>query len=95
MADTVETLSIRVAALERKSESNSEDHGKIYGRLESVEKGQGVIQADLRNIQNLCDEIRADVKDLKERPVKRWDGIVNAVVQWFVLGLLASYVVFK
>lgn len=95
MQETLDTLSVRVKALEDKAEKNSQDHGQFYARIESVEKGQGIIQADLGNIQALCSEIKADVKDLKERPAKKWDGLANSVIQWFALALLAAYTTFK
>jgi hypothetical protein len=93
--ETIDTLAVRVKALEDKAEKNSQDHGQIYARIEATEKGQGIIQADLRNIQTLCNEIKADVKDLKERPAKRWDGLANAIIQWAALAALAAYTAMK
>lgn len=95
MIDTIETLSVKVRALEEKADKNSLEHGQFFSRIEATEKGQGVIQADLRNIQILCNEIKADVKDLKERPAKKWDGVANAVIQWIVLAFLAAYAATK
>lgn len=95
MTDTIETLSVRVHALESKAEKNSQDHGQLYARIEAAEKGQGIIQADLRNIQTLCNEIKADVKDLKDRPAKRWDGLANSIIQWVALALIGAYTALK
>lgn len=82
MPDSVETLTFRVESLEKKMYDNREEHGKFYERLESVEKWQGIVQADLRNIQELCNEIKADVKELKEKPSKKYDSLMNSIVQW-------------
>lgn len=91
----METLAYRVKVLEDKAERNSEEHGKFYTRIESVENRHDVMQNDISNIKDLCSEIKADVKDLKERPARRWDGLVNSVVQWFALALLAAYTALK
>ena len=48
----------------------------------------GAIQATLAQIQ-------ADLKELKEKPGKRWESIVGAVLQWAVLAILAAVMVFK
>lgn len=92
---TLESLAVRVTSLEHTAHENSENHGKIYARIEAVEKGQAVINTSLVNIEKVCDEISADVKALKERPMKRYDAIANAVLQWLVLAILAAVVVFK
>lgn len=95
MQDTIETLAYRVKTLEDKAERNSEEHGKFYTRIETIENGHSVMQNDISNIKQLCSEIKADVKDLKERPSKRWEGLVNSVVQWLALALLAAYTALK
>ena len=87
---TLETLAVRMAAVEQAIQKNSEDHGKIYARLEHGEQGQAVIQTNLANITTVCNEIKADVKDIKDKPAQRYDGLVNAVLQWAVIALLSA-----
>lgn len=95
MQDTIETLALRVSALEDKAERNSEEHGKFYARIEQVETDHGAMRTDIANIKDLCNEIKADVKDLKDKPGRRWEGLVNSVVQWLALALLAAYTALK
>lgn len=95
MADTVETLAVRVKNLEDANVRSSEARGKIYARLEAVESGQAAISTDLSNIEKVCNEIKEDVKDLKERPAKRYEGVVNAVLQWAILALIGGLTIFK
>lgn len=92
---SLETLAIRVATIEKAISENSESHGKLYARIETVEKGQAVINTNLDNIEKLCNEICADVKTLKEKPAKRYDALVNSVMQWLVLAILGAVVVFR
>lgn len=95
MPDSLETLTYRVSVLEDKADRNSEEHGKFYTRLEQVETDHGAMRTDISNIKDLCSEIKADVKDLKDKPSKRWEGLVNSVVQWLALALLAAYTALK
>lgn len=92
---TLETLAVRVTALEHTAERNSEDHGKIYARVEAVEQGQAVVNNNMNNIITVCNEIKQDVKELKEKPVKRYDSLINSVVQWAVIAALGVWMAVK
>lgn len=92
---TLETLAVRVTALEHTSERNSEDHGKIYARVEAVEQGQAVVNNNMNNIITVCNEIKQDVKELKEKPAKRWDSLVLAVLQWAVIAAFGIWLAVK
>lgn len=92
---TLEALAVRVTALEKTAAENHESHGAIYARIESVEKGHAVLDASLANIRTVLEEIRADVKDLKDKPGKRWDSLVTEALKWVVLAMLGATVVFK
>ena len=92
---TLETLAVRVTALEHTAERNSEDYGKIYTRVEAVEQGQAVVNNNMNNIIIVCNEIKQDVKELKEKPVKRWDSLVLAVLQWAVIAAFGIWLAVK
>lgn len=92
---TMEALAVRITALEKKAAENHESHGAIYARIESVEKGHAVLDTSLANIRTVLEEIRADVKDLKEKPARRWDTVVTEALKWIVLAILGAIVVFK
>lgn len=92
---TLESLAARVTSLEQTAAQNHESHGEIYARIEAVEKGHATLDVSLNSIKQVLDEIKADVKDLKEKPAKRWDMIVTEVVKWLVIAALGAMVVFK
>lgn len=92
---TLESLAVRVTALENTAKENHESHGEIYARIEAVEKGHVALDTSLNNIWNVLKEIQADVKEMKARPTKRYDKAVDAIVQWLIVGVLAAAVVFK
>lgn len=35
-------------------------------------------------------EVKSDVKELKDKPAKRWDQVVGIILQWAIVGLLAA-----
>lgn len=95
----MENLIARINALEQtvaqEKERNSEQRGKMYARIEAVEKGQLAVQINLSNIEKVCQEIKSDVKILKEKPIKRYEGLVNSILQWAALALLGAISIFK
>lgn len=92
---TLESLAARITVLENANKENHESHGAIYARIEAVEKGHAVLDTSLTNIWTVLKEIQADIKELKEKPGKRWDAVVTEVVKWLALAALGAMVVFK
>lgn len=92
---TIETLAARVLAMEKEIQENRESHGKIYARLENVETGHAVFDNSLSNIWAVLKEIQADVREMKGKPGKRWESLVNEVLKWLVLAVLGAAVVLK
>lgn len=92
---TLESLATRVTALEGTAKENHESHGKIYERIDGLEKGHAVLDNSLANIWQVLKEIQADVKEMKARPGKRYDRAVEIIVQWLIVGILGAAVIFK
>jgi hypothetical protein len=92
---TLEALAVRITALEKIANENHEAHGAIYARIEAVEKGHVVLDTSLTDIWTVLKEIQADLKELKEKPGKRWDMVVSESIKWVVLAALGAMVVFK
>lgn len=92
---SLETLAMKVKTLEDANKKIAAEQEKITEKLSELENNQGVVSTELSNIKELCNEIKADVKDLKERPMKRYDTISTAVVQWLILAVLGAVVVLK
>lgn len=92
---TIEALAVRITALEQSAKENHESHGEIYARIEAVEKGHAVLDTNLTNIWKVLKEIQSDVKEMKERPTKRYDKVLDTVVQWLIVAILGAAVIFK
>lgn len=88
-------LEKRVSDLERDSERNQHTHKEFYGKFEELGRGQAVADERYSAIQATLVSIQADLKELKEKPGKRWESVVQTVLQWVVVAILAAVVVFK
>ena len=88
-------LKARVETLEREAKENPAAHEAFREPLEKTENGHGVLMQDRLYIQNLCSELKGDVKTLKDRPAKRYESIVSTILQWLVVVILGAIVVFK
>lgn len=89
----------RVESIERSvdsmKESGSRAHEKIYDRLGSLERDVATLTTQYSNIIDRLATISADLNSLKEKPAKRYENLVNSVLQWLILAILGAVVVFK
>jgi predicted nucleic acid-binding Zn-ribbon protein len=73
----------RMTEIEQRSKSNTK-------RLDEIEKRQDNLDDLVSTVKVLADrearmeddvgEIKKDVKEMKEKPVKRWDGLVDKII---------------
>lgn len=67
---------------------NSSSHERFFERLGELEKQEGIQNVQYENILEKLDRLAGDVKELKAKPVKRWESIVETV-----LGIVVAAVV--
>lgn len=77
-------LSLRVDALERANEQHSDTHKEMYDRLRALEKENAVQNANYKAIEAKLDELTVMVKNLTEKPAKRWDSFGDKIL-WFLV----------
>lgn len=82
-------------SIEAMKESASRSHEKIYDRLGSLERDVATLTTQYSNIIDRLATISADLNSLKEKPAKRYETLVNSVLQWLILAILGAVVVFK
>ena len=87
-------MSVRVEALERQAQAEkaerSRAHEKIYDRLGELERGMTAVTTQYSQIITQLANLAADLNTLKERPSRRWDTAVAALITGVVGYLLAS-----
>lgn len=93
----IKDLSARLAAAE-------EQHKTLFSRLDRQEKMVDTVHKlalsvnelanKLGNMQGRMDSLCEDVEEIKEKPAKRWEGVVEKVL-YTVVGALATYLLAK
>ena len=78
-------------ALESEKEARSRAHEKIYDRLGELERGMATVTTQYTNIASQLATISADLNAIKEKPSKRWEAVVAALLTGVVGYLLARF----
>ena len=78
-------------ALETEKESRSRAHEKIFDRLGELERGMATVSTQYSNISDRLATISADLNAIKERPSKRWETVIAAIITGVVGFLLARF----
>lgn len=97
----VHNLATRVTRLEEDSRKAEESRGNIYERLAVVEKeNYGAeyrfkeLSKDITEVKNDVSDIKNSVKEIKEKPVRRYETVVAALLSAFVGGA-ATFIISK
>lgn len=85
----------RIKALEQDSLRNQQTHKEFFSKFEESRTADAVTQERYQQILQTMSEVKEDVKALKEKPAKRWEQVINIVLQWAILGLLAAVTLLK
>lgn len=67
---------------------NSSSHERIFDRLGELEKQEGIQVVQYEHILEKLDQLAGDVKELKAKPGKRWEGIVEKAIGVLVAAML-------
>lgn len=70
----------RIKTIENDLKRNSEQHREFYGRLEEAKTVDAVTQERYQQILATMSEIKSDIVLLKEKPSRRWDTIITAII---------------
>ena len=85
----------RVEALEQRFQAEkaerSRAHEKMYDRLGELERGMTAVTTQYSQIITQLASMSADLNTLKERPSRRWDTVVAALITGVVGYLLACF----
>lgn len=70
---------------------NSETHREMYDRIRRLEIDQAETKTQYGHIMETLGGIKADVTELKSKPGKRWESVVEKVVLAFVSAAVAYF----
>lgn len=82
----------------RRLQANQDLSVRNQARIEKLEKGQeefrdlvaavnGMV-VEQKNIRNDLTEMKSDVKQIKEKPAKRWDFAVDKILTLIISGIV-------
>lgn len=93
----IKDLSTRLAAAE-------EQHKTLFNRLDRQEKMVDTVHKlalsvselanNLGNMQEKVDGLCEDVEEIKEKPGKRWDGMIDKIL-FTIVGAIVTFVLAK
>ena len=59
---------------------NASTHERLFDRLNDLESQEGVQKEQYKHIMEKLTQLAADMAEIKARPAKRWEGIVEQVI---------------
>ena len=82
----------------RRLQANQDLSVRNQARIEKLEKGQeefrdlvsavnGMV-VEQKNIRNDLTEMKSDVKQIKEKPAKRWDSAIDKILSLIISGVV-------
>lgn len=83
----------RILELERDIQRNAETHKEFFNRFEQMNGRIVGYEKDMSYLTSTVSDISKDVKEIKEKPGKRWDTVVACVltsVVGAVIGFMMS-----
>ncbi len=86
------TFEHRLTEVEQRAKSNAhrlDDVEEQQKNLESLVQSVAALATEQKHIQTDVNEIKTDVKALKEHPAKRWNGMVDKVIWAIAAAVLA------
>ena len=88
----MEDLAIKVAEIDQRSKSNTHRIDKIEQRLDETDKLVTSVQLlaqRMGTVEGDVSEIKTTVKELADKPGKRWESMVEKIIWLLVGGLIA------
>ena len=87
----------RLTEVEERSRSNQrriDDIEKRQDNLEELTATVQVLATKEANVEKTVTEIKSDVKELTDKPAKRWEGVVDKII-YSVVAAIAGFVLAK
>lgn len=97
MAMSLEDQAVLLKEVEDRSKGNTRRIETLEKKVDDIGQVVGVLQAmqkDLEHLSKDVTETRADVKEMKEKPAKRWDMLVEKIL-WGVVGAVLTFILAK
>ncbi len=87
----------RLASVEARSQSNTHRLDEVEQRQDNLDKLVATVEVlavKESNVENDVKEVKADIKTLIRKPGKKWDGLMDKIINVLV-GAILGYVLLK
>lgn len=88
-------LEERVKTLEQDSGRNQTTHREFYSKFEGLAVQTALTDERYAAIMTSLAKLETVIEELKGKPGKRWETVVNSALQWAVVALLGAVVLLK
>lgn len=72
-------------------ENSRKDHADMFDRIRMLEIAQAETKTQYGQIMESLGALRADINELKSKPAKRWDAVIDKVLLG-VIGVIVVYI---
>ncbi len=79
---------VRIQALEKDMERNSNAHREFYGKFAEVDKKQAVTEERYSNIMATVGKIDEKLSFIADKPAKRWETVIACVITVVVTSII-------
>lgn len=87
-------MEYRLRTLEEDSKRNQATHKEFFERFEKLGEQHARIDAQYATIMATLVKLETAIEEIKSKPARRWDGIVEKVILGIVAALL-GYVLIR
>lgn len=97
MAMSIEDQAVLLKEVEDRSKGNTRRIETLEKKVDNLADVVGVLQAMQKDLEHLATDVKetkSDVKELKDKPGKRWEGVVEKVI-YAVVGAVVAFILAK
>ena len=69
-------------------EKSSKDHREMFDRIRALEIANAKTDTQYGQIMETLGALKADINELKAKPARRWDSIVDKILLGFISAVL-------
>lgn len=78
----------RILSLEEDIKRNQHTHKEFYDRFEKINGEMVGYEHDMSYLKTTLGQVSVDVKEIKEKPTKRWDTAVASGITAIIGGII-------
>ena len=93
----MEQILMKLQETSDKADRNEGRIKKLEGEHDALHKlatSVAVMAEQLKNVDQNVSKLTSEVEEIKEKPAKRWDGLVNNII-WAVVGAVLAFILAK